>query len=335
MSFRDPLLLLSLLLLPAAAAAWRLVERRRIRYAVRFTNLEVLSQVASGRAWRRYLPPSLFLLALAAVCLALARPSVHSLVPIERATVILVLDASGSMHATDVHPTRLGVAELAARGFLARAPKRLRVGVIVFAGEVHVAAPPTTDRALARAAVDSIGAYAGAGGTAIGDALAAAVRLGERAIHMPIGSRGLRSNTTAPPSVESGHLLSILFLSDGQQTAGALTPLQGAQRAKQAGIPVYAVALGTPNGRVGIEGFARTLRVPPDPKTLRALAKRTGGEFFAATSAAKAKGAYSKLGSSLGRKPGHTEVTFAFVAVAAGLLIGAGALSTLWSPKLP
>jgi Ca-activated chloride channel homolog len=334
MSFGHPLLLLTLLAVPAAILALRLAERRRMRYAVKYTNLEVLAAVAGGRPWRRYVPTGLALLALAVLCVAFARPHATSLVPKERATVILVLDVSGSMQSSDVRPSRLAAAQKAVRSFLDRVPPQVRVGLVAFSGDAQVAAPPTTDRALLRQSLDGIGTFPAFGGTAIGDALAVAVNLARQALAG--GSAQLTSFTSAAPARTKG-LASILFLSDGHQTRGTLEPLQGAARAKAAGIPVYTVALGTPGGVVtrDWDGVARTIPVPPDPATLRAIAETTGGKFYEAKNAGSLHSAYSKLGSSLGRTPGKTEVTYAFLAAAAGLLLAAGFLSALWSPRLP
>lgn len=332
MSFQSPLLLFSLLALPLAVGLHYLARRRRVRYAIRFTNLEVLAQVAGGSSWRRVVPAALLLVALATLCVGLARPRVSTLVPSEQATVILVIDASGSMQANDVKPTRLIAAQQAVETFLDRAPKNLRVGLIVFAGEPMVAAPPTTDHQLVRESLGTIGYFPGNGGTAIGDALAAAVQLGEDAVGA--NRRGLAA---VAPNTPTRGLVSILFLSDGAQTRGTLQPIQGAERAKQAGIPVYTVALGTPNGKLtrGYGAFQRTIPVPPDPQTLRSIAQTTGGKFFEARSAGVLESAYASLGSHLGRKPGRVEVTWAFLGGAAVLALVAGALSLFWSPRIP
>lgn len=340
MTFEQPWLLLSLLLVPLAIGLYVLAERRRMRYAVRYTNVDVLAGVVRERIWRRFLPLVLFLLALASLCVAMARPQHTTLVPKDRATVILVVDVSRSMESTDVKPSRIGAATAAVRLFLDKVPSRLQVGLIAFAGDPAVAAPPTTDHGLVRQALDTIEWYPSFGGTAIGDALAEAVRLGQEAVGA--GNGNLASVTTAAKQSTHG-LVSILFLSDGAQTRGTLLPLEGADRAKAAGIPVYTVALGTPNGTLqfggqgfpGGFGFSRSVPVPPDPATLRAIANHTGGQFFEARSAKSLRAAYSSLGSRLGRKPGTSEITFAFLVAAAGLLIGAGILSAAWSPRLP
>ena len=338
MTFGHPLLLLTLLVVPAAIGLFVLAERRRMRYAIRFTNLEVLAGVVGGRGWRRFVPLALFLLALAALCVAVARPHVNRLVPRERATTILVIDASRSMESRDIKPSRLGAAQEAVRTFLERVPKRMRVGLIVFAGDAQVAAPPTTDRELVRESVADIDRFAGFGGTAIGDALAAAAELGAQAVADGNASVAAADTRSGP----THGLVSILFLSDGAQTRGTLLPLEGADRAKAAGIPVYTVALGTPHGTINFGGgggfggdFSGPRRVPPDPATLRAIAQRTGGQFFAARSSDSLQAAYRKLGSRLGRTPGRSEVTFAFLAGAAVLLTAAGLLSARRSPRLP
>lgn len=343
MSFEQPILLLTLLVIPAAIALYVLAERRRMKYAIRFTNLDVLAGVMRGRRWRQYVPFAVFLLALAGLCVGMARPQRTTLVLRDRATVILVVDVSRSMEAKDVKPNRIGAAQGALRSFLDRVPKRLQVGLIAFAGEPAVASPPTLDHQLVRQALETIRWYPSFGGTAIGDALAEAVRLGQRAVAGPNGN--LAAVTAPPPATNTKGLVSILFLSDGAQTRGELEPLQGADRARAAGIPVYTIALGTPHGTLDFRnpgfpngnppGFGRRVPVPPDPMTLRAIADRTDGEFFAARSAESLQAAYKKLGSRLGRKPGRTEITYVFLAAAAGLLIGAGLLAARWSPRLP
>ncbi|HLB04770.1 MAG TPA: VWA domain-containing protein [Gaiellaceae bacterium] len=359
MTFERPLMLLSLAVVVLAVAFWLVNERRRQRYAVRFTNLEVLAAVADGRSWRRYVPPVLFALALTALLVGLARPEVDRMVTSERASVILVVDTSRSMQADDVEPTRLAAAQEAVRLFLERVPDRLRVGLVVFAGEAQVATPPTSDHELVLQSVDSIGEFLVFGGTAIGDALAQAVELGKQSIDAPPESEGQTAapasspGTRIPASVEaSSHdddpdsLVSILFLSDGAQTRGILEPLQGAELARDAGFPVYTVALGTPEGTI-TRGFGfgfgpgsgsggdQLIPVPPDPDTLRAIAETTGGEFTEARTAESLETVYEKLGSSLGREPGQTEITFILVAFAAGLLVAAGALAAVWSPRFP
>jgi Ca-activated chloride channel homolog len=353
-TFSNPFLLLALLAIPAAVAAYLMAERRRARYAVRYTNVDVLALVSGGRPWRRWLTAGIFLLTIALLCTAVARPRMNTMVPSDRATIVLVLDVSGSMQAIDVKPTRLVAAQNALQTFLKKVPKRVRVGLVLFAGEAQVATPPTTDHELVSQAVDDAGAFHGFGGTAIGDAVATAVQLGKRTVGTEV--RTLASYSAAPPKQgPSSTLVSILFLSDGHQTQGLLTPLQGAAKAKAAGFPVYTVALGTtgatrlrgfpggsssgffnPNGpsQGQFGGFGRRA-LSPDPKTLHAIADATGGEFFRARSAGAVEATYAKLGSSLGRAPGKIEVTDRFLAGGALLLVLALGLSAVWSPRLP
>jgi Ca-activated chloride channel family protein len=351
MSFQSPWLLLALPLLGVAVALWLLAERRRMRYAVQFTNLDVLATVVSGRSWLRIIPPALFGLALASLLVALARPHVERTFLKERATVILVIDTSRSMQAKDVPPTRLAAAQEAVRTFLDQVPDRLRVGLVVFAGEAQVATPPTRDHELVRTAVDEIDSFLIYGGTAIGDALQTAVELGrqvedseppegeEIVFRAPVGDTRALAQAGGEDEEEAGPV-SILFLSDGAQTRGVLQPLEGAALAKEARFPVYTVALGTPNGVIdrgpfGFGGTDQRIPVPPDPDTLRQIAEITGGEFTEARTAEGLEGAYSKLGSKLGREPGESEVTFLLVAAAAFLLVAAGVLSAVVAPRLP
>jgi Ca-activated chloride channel family protein len=341
LSFERPWALVALLALPLLAWLYVALQRRRARYAVSFTNLAVLRQVNRGRAWRRFVPPVLLLLALAALVAGTARPHVRGLVPQDRATVVLVLDVSRSMEARDVKPTRLGAAKRAIRLFLDRAPDRLRIGMVVFAGVPQVASPPTTDHEQVSVSLDNLGDYATFGGTAIGDALSLAVDVGNETLE-----RDRSDAETAPSGGDDAgsKLVSILFLSDGAQREGILQPLEGAQLAKDASMPVFTVALGTPSGTVsggGLGGglfppFGRDrIPVPPDPVTLRAIAETTGGEFTEARDAETLDNAYEKLGSNLGRKHADKEVTYAFVLAAAGLLLVAGAFAARWSPRLP
>jgi Ca-activated chloride channel family protein len=247
----------------------------------------------------------------------------------EQASIALTVDTSGSMAADDVKPTRLGAAEGAIRRFLDEIPKKYRVGLVTFSSEPFVVSPLTFDRQRLLSALryDLVPGQ----GTAIGDALARAVELLQ-----PVAADGEpvpAAGPTAPAGAPGKPLSAILLLSDGAQTRGTLQPLQGAARAKSYGIPIYTVALGTPNGTLNRGGFARP--VPPDPGTLRQIALTTGGEFFATQDQAHLNAVYEDLASRLGRTKEWREVTYVLVGLAALLALCAGGLSLLWNPRLP
>jgi Ca-activated chloride channel family protein len=331
MSFDRPWWMLALVAIPALLAAYVALGRRSSRYAVAFPNLAVLAQAVPGaRPWRRHLAAALALLSLAAAGVAVAGPHVTWVAPIERATVVMVIDTSRSMQSTDVRPSRLAAAQQAARRFVGLVPERLRLALVLFAGEVVVASPPTLDRDRVRSSIGGIGSFSGFGGTAIGDAISRAVEVGRDAVvDDPERTPSSRAGPL-PPDAQGA--VSILFLSDGRQNRGLLPPLEGARLAKEAGIPVHTVALGTITG--DSQGFGSFNRAP-DPDTLRAIAEATGGEFFHAVSRGALVSAYADLGSKLGRAPRRTEVTFAFAAAAALLLVAFGTVSAHWAPRLP
>jgi Ca-activated chloride channel homolog len=325
-----PLGLLALLLVPLAVLGYLAIDRRRARYAIHYTNIEVLASVASASPrWRSYAAPAVALLALTCALAAIARPEVQMTVASEQASIALTVDTSGSMAADDVKPTRLGAAEEAIRRFLGEIPKKYRVGLVTFSSEPFVVSPLTQDRKRLLQALQ-YDLFPGQG-TAIGDALARSVELLQ-----PVAADGDAAPTggsSTGPRDPGKPLSAILLLSDGAQTRGTLQPLQGAARAKSYGIPVYTVALGTPNGTLNRGGFARP--VPPDPTTLRQIALATGGEFFATQDEAHLNAVYKDLASRLGRKKEWHELSFVLVGLAAVLALGAGALSLLWNQRLP
>jgi Ca-activated chloride channel homolog len=325
-SFEAPALLLGLLVVPFAAVGYWLVQRRRARYAVRYSNLDVLASVAGTRStWKRHVPAALLLASLAALAVAFARPTVTVQAPDERASVVLVVDISGSMRAQDVQPTRLAAAKEAMMSFLAQAPDTLRVGIVAFSNEPQVIVSPTLDRAQLKQGIQLLEP---AFGTALGDAIARSVDLA-RATTAVSGQQA-----AAPVKDAKGRALaSILLLSDGFQTRGLLSPGQGAQAARAAGVPVFTIALGTEGGT--IVDREQVIPVPPDRETLAAIAQYTGGEAFDAQTAGALKHVYQGLGSRVGRRDRPREVTSAFVAAGALLLVGAAGAALLVAPRLP
>jgi Ca-activated chloride channel family protein len=325
MTLTWPLALLALLLVPVALALALWLDRRRARYAVAFTNLDVLASVVEHRrAWRRWVPLALFLLALAACATALARPRAKMSVPDENATVVLLVDTSGSMRARDVEPTRLDAATAAIRSFLDRLPKRFKVGLVEFSSSPDVLTEPTRDRQDVR---DALSYLAPDAGTAIGDGLNVATRLAVASLER----EGVRRRP-------DGRLpAAIVLLSDGAQNRGRYSPSQAARRARAAGIRVYTVALGTPHGVVhfGFGPFGDTIPVPPDPPTMRLIARTTGGKSFTARSARKLGAVYDRLGSSIGRRTERREISSWFALAAALLLAGAVGTGRVFEGRLP
>ena len=347
MTFAAPWLLLGLLLVPLAVGGYLLVQRRRSRYAVRFTNVDLLANLAPRRpAWRRHLPPVLYLGAIAALVFALARPSMVVAVPREEATIILAMDVSGSMKATDVDPTRLAAAQKAASDFADQVPAAFKIGLVAFSTGARVVLPPTTDRVALHAALDNLDA---GGGTALGDAISLSVDAGQvtgssstgSASPAPWGSPAPSSSAPASRSPSSGAdkpLVATVLLSDGKNSTGNLEPLAAAQQAAALGVPVYTIALGTVNGVIQVpdqQGQLQTVEVPPDPDTLAAVAETTGGRFFQAPTSQDLAQIYQSLGSRVGSTYEQQEVTQLFAAAGLVLVLTGAGLAALWFNRFP
>lgn len=336
MSFASPWFLAALLVVPLAIAFAVWSGRRRARYAVEYTNVELLASVAGSRRTRPllWLPLALFVLALAAAATALARPRASVAVADNRATVVLLVDVSGSMRAVDVKPSRLGAAQSAMDQFVDRLPHGVRIGLVSFSTSPDLLVPPTSDRSQVHEGIDLLVPEAG---TAIGDGLSLAVQVAKSAVG------------NVPRDRDGKVPAEIVLLSDGAQTAGSLTPLQGAQLADAAGIRVFTIALGTKNGSLDLNsgpygfgfgyggggGYTQRYPVPPDPAIMAAIAKATGGTTFQATSAEKVQSVYRDLGSSFARKRTTREISSWFAAAAALLVLGALAATRLAGPRLP
>ena len=342
MSVQWPGFLWALLLVPVAAAAYLLGQRRRTRYAVRFTNLDLLANVVSrSPGWRRHLPPALYLLALTGLLLAVARPQAVTLVPKEQATVMLVMDTSGSMNATDVAPSRLIAAEQAALVFLDQVPTKFRVGVVSFAGTAQILARPTTDRL---AVQDAIGSLNADGPTAMGDAIERALEARRPTSAPTTTAPPARTPQVVPPSTTSPDPskeppMVILLLSDGSNTQGRTQPLDAARHARALNVPIFTIALGTDGGMVDIPdeqtGQLRRIPVPPDKFTLQRVADATGGRFFAAPTGKDLKSIYHDLGSKIGFVKQRQEITVVFAAAALLLLVAGAGLSLVWFSRFP
>ncbi len=329
MTFAWPLALYGLVVVALALLAYLLVQKRRRRYVVRFTNLALLENVvASSPRWRRHVPPALTLLALALLVVGTARPEVAVAVPRQQATVILTMDRSGSMTATDVAPDRMTAAREAAAAFAEGLPNGFKVGVVSFSDKADVIVPPTADR---EQAVSALGQLQAENGTAIGDAIVRSLDLGLSSLDEdPAKAKAAAADGDSP--------LVILLLSDGASTTGDYEPLEAAQLAADAGVPVYTVALGTDEGTIeGPDGYGgtRTIRVPPDPETLSQVAELTGGRFFQAADGNALKSVYDEIGSQVGVEQEHRELTALFTAAGALLLLAGAGLSMLWFARMP
>ena len=361
MTFAEPLLLIALLGVPLAVLGYLYVQRRRSRYVVRFTNVDLLANlVPKAPAWRRHVPPALYVAAMAALVIALARPSAMVAVPREDATIILAMDTSGSMMATDVAPSRLASAKEAAATFVDQLPPTFQVGLVTFSTAAQVAVRPTTDRAEIHAALDSLVAD---GGTALGDAIGTSTDLAREVIDTAAAAGGSTGTSPAPsadpnasgapsasptpsaspsaaPSTkdEERPLVATVLLSDGSNSTGNLEPDAAAREAASIGMPVYTIALGTADGVVTVQdefGMPHTVEVPPDTDTLAAIAETTGARSFQAPTAGDLQQIYESLGSRVGTREEPQEVTQWFAAAGLALMVGGAALAAHWFNRFP
>jgi Ca-activated chloride channel family protein len=335
MRFLWPELLWLLLLLPLMVAAYVGMLRRKRKVAVRYASLRLVREALGPRpGWRRHVPPLLFLLAVAAALLAAARPSAEVTLPTSHATLILAIDVSRSMRATDVAPSRIEAAQAAAKEFISELPKYVRVGIVTFAGTAVLAQPPTEDRDLARAAIDHFELqFATATGSGLLVALAA-LRPDARIDLEPVLFGGepateaakARLKPVPPGSYSSG---AIIMLTDGRRTTGP-DPLDVAELAADLGVKVHTVGFGTTQGAEvsGTPGWSFFARF--DEQTLKAIARFTGGEYFHASSAEDLRRIYKSLNTQLELEHKESELSALFAAAAAALLAAAGLLSMLW-----
>lgn len=325
MSFANPYFLLALLALPLLVALYVGDQRRRRLIARTFAVERLQPSVAPRRPrWRRHLPVAAFALAMAILVAAAARPQRTIATPVERASIMLATDVSGSMTATDVPPNRLVAAKQAARTFLEEVPDRVNVGILAFNQVPSVLASPSTDREAAR---DAIASMKPNGGTATGEAINTALT-------------ALQANrkATARPGLEPDNPppAAIVVLTDGASTSGR-NAVAAAQAAGDAGIRVHTVALGTPEGEITVkrrDGSTEVRKVPPDPEALEAIAEASGGKTFTAATADGLADVYEDLGSQLGHKREKREITAAFAGGGLALMLLGGVMSLGWFGRL-
>ncbi len=305
----------------ALLVAYLLAQRSRRRAAVRFSSVDLLASVAPRRpAWQRHVPAAAFLLAVIIFVFAFAQPASLVRTPKQRATVVLTLDTSGSMVATDISPDRLAAAQQAARNFVQALPKGIQVGLVSFSTGANVQVAPTADRSTLIAAINALQA---GGGTAT----AAAINLALQAIRSVPAAKG---DKQAPGT--------IVLMSDGSPTIGenGASPTESitneTSAAKTAGVKINTIAFGTSSGTVTING--ETLPVPADPAAMAQIASATGGRTFSAQSASQLKSVYNEIGRAVGYDVHHRDITAWFIGVALVMLIIAAAGALTWSQRL-
>jgi Ca-activated chloride channel family protein len=314
MSFEWPFLLYGLAFVPIMAALYALAQRRRRAYAVRFTNLSLLREVAPRRpAYRRHLPPLFFLLGMAALLLSLARPSAVIAVPRDQSSVMLVLDVSGSMSADDVQPDRMSAARQAAWTFVQALPEDAQVGLVSFSNAASVRASLGRDRDAVLRAIDALRPD---GGTAIGEGLELAL---DQLARQPAGPDGTR-----PPGL-------VVLLSDGENSIGR-EPAEVAARAAREGIRVHTIGLGQ-RGAAPVIGRNQAVRL--DETTLRAIADATGGSYSYAAEAGQLERIYADLGSQVSWVQERTEVTSLVGALGTLFMMLGGMFGLRWFAQLP
>ncbi|HEX6970304.1 MAG TPA: VWA domain-containing protein [Micromonosporaceae bacterium] len=319
MTWESPQRLWLLLGVAALVVVYVAVQRRRSRYAVRFTNLRLLDRVAPQRpAWRRHVPAGLFLVMMALLVVGFARPSAEVLVPRERATVMVAVDVSTSMLADDVRPNRLAAAKSAAQRFVDVLPDEFNVGLVAFAGSASVVVPPGTDREALRNGIDRLSEGAtGVPGTAIGEAIAASLGA--------IKALDAEAETDPPPA-------RIVLLSDGANTSG-VEPAEAASQASEAEVQVHTISFGTASGT--FERGGRSVQVPVDGQTLHAVAELTGGAYYEASSGTELRAVYEDIGTSVGYRAERQDVSARFIGVGLLFALAAAAGSMLWFSRLP
>ncbi|MEH1014534.1 VWA domain-containing protein [Micromonospora sp. CPCC 206060] len=319
MTWASPVRLWLLVGVLALAVYYLLMQRRQSRYAVRFTNLRLLDRVAPERpAWRRHVPAGLFLAMLALLVVGFARPTAEVRVPRERATVIVAVDVSTSMLATDVEPDRLTAAKMAAGRFVDGLPDEFNVGLVAFAGSAAVFVPPDTDRGALHSGIERLAEGAtGVQGTAIGEAISTSLQ----------AIRGLDNQAAKQPPPAR-----IIVLSDGANTSGR-DPVEAADDAVAAKVPVHTISFGTLSGSVDRGG--RPIQVPVDGQTLRDVAEATGGRYHEASTSEELRAVYEDIGTSVGYRLERQDISARFIGIGLLFALGAAAGSLRWFSRLP
>jgi Ca-activated chloride channel family protein len=344
-----------LLLLPLLVGLYLWMQKRRKKAALRYANLAIVKQALGKASWRRYVPPVLFLAALAVLILAVARPAAIVTLPSSRATIILAMDTSGSMRAMDVEPSRLEAAQMAARKFIEAQPADVQIGIVSFAGSAVLVQVPTIDR---EALYEAINRFQLRRGTAVGSGVLLSLNTifpdqefnlepefgggnrsfggggqgfgfdrnyNSRSLDEPAAADAPPHEPVPPGSYENAV---IILLTDGATTTGP-DPIKAGQMAADYGVRVYTVGFGSPAGDVVSYG-GRSMRTQLDENSLQSIAEITKAEYFEARSSEDLNKVYQSMSSRLISEKKLTEISFLFAGVGALLALLAGALSTLW-----
>jgi Ca-activated chloride channel homolog len=311
LAFGSPDRLLILLVIPLLIVAYIIAMHRKNRRGMRFTNTSMLDVVVPKQSqWRRHLAVALSLLSLITLTAAFAQPKTQVDVPRERATIVVVIDASLSMEATDVQPNRLAAAKQAAVAFVESLPEKYNVAVVSMSGNPNILVPPTLAHNTVENAINTITLQES---TAIGESIITAMRALEQAPKDPAN----------PDAIAPG---AIVMLSDGTNTAGR-APQQAAAEARAAKVPIYTIAYGTENGYVDLDGKREP--VPVDHELMKQIAEASGGQYFSAATPDQLKTVYANIGSEVGYEKADREVTarFAGYGLAFAVLAALGAIS--------
>jgi Ca-activated chloride channel family protein len=352
MTFIWPSMLWLLLLVPLAIGFYLLLLKRKKQAALRYASLAIMRDAAgSGMRWRRHLPPILFALALTLMILAIARPAAIVTLPSQHETIILAMDVSGSMRATDVKPSRLVAAQEAARAFIALQPVTTRIGIVSFAATASVVQSPTHSKEDLLSAIDRFQLQRG---TAVGSGILVSLKMIFPDIEFDLRSanpRGEQKRGSALDSSKSGDKekdkdkappkavapasygsAAIILLTDGQTTTGP-DPIESAKMAADRGVRVYTVGVGTKNGElIGVEGWS--MRVRLDEDSLKQIANLTRADYFFAGTAPDLQAIYKNLNTKLFFEQKETEITALFAAAAALLAFLSALLSLLWFNRI-
>jgi len=335
MSFLWIRMLWLLLLVPVLVLIYILLQRRRQKYAVRYASLSLVKDaLGRGPGIRRHIPPILFLIGFAVAIVALARPATTVVLPSQQGTVILTLDISGSMRAEDMQPNRLEAAKAAARAFVEKQPKNVRIGIVAFSTTSALVQAPTKDREQVLSAINRLATQRG---TAVGNGILTSLRaiFEESDSDMSLSLfDSFGEPESLPDAVEPGSYNNavVVLLSDGQSNRGP-DPLDMADRAAMLGVRIYTVGLGSPEGVV-MNFWGRSIRVRLDEEALKGIARKTDGSYFKADNETDLRTIYETLSTKFVSQREKTEITAFFTAAAALIMFAGVLLSLLWFRRI-